>query len=489
MALNQLCKGDVQTGGLDTNGGFFHTGATGTDYSQQTTPQYSVTDGVTAGTTTITSATAAFGTDVVGNGIYVQGGTGSVAAGWYEIISRTNSTTIVVDRSTGLSVGTGATLHIGGCWLTIQQGINAMFTTATGYAGVSDAVLYVKKGTYASTVALVTTNSVGASNYFNRVYGYNTTHGDNPLPGSGNQPVYAVGSGAGVNGLTVSTSGFFFRFITFDGTATSGTKGTKGVQNTGAAYFQMANCKIMNFSQEGLIGGGTNAGTSFCFNEITGCAGTTAVVTITTTAFNFSYNWIHLCTQTAFSSGPSVGSTIIGNLITNISGATSDGIQFGYGININGNTIYGIGRDGIRGNAGAGYNTTINTLIVNNIIAKCVGNGINPVVAAPTPADVYNVNYNAFYSNGANYANINAGANDVSVSINPFVSSDANLASETSPNWGLNNTASAGASFRAAGYPGLMPGLSTSTGYRDLGLFQHQDSGGGGTTYNGFFAT
>ena len=73
-----------------------------------------VTDGVTNGTATITSATASFGTDVVGNLVYVQGGTGSVAANWYEIISRTNATTIVVDRTTGLTAGTGVTLNIGG---------------------------------------------------------------------------------------------------------------------------------------------------------------------------------------------------------------------------------------------------------------------------------------------------------------------------------------------------------------------------------------
>lgn len=107
MPIGAACVWEVRTTGNDTNGGGYAGG--GTDWSQQDAAQYSVTDGVTAGTTTITSATANFGTDVVGNVMYVQGGSGSITAGWYQIVSRTNSTTIVVDRSTGLTAGTGVT--------------------------------------------------------------------------------------------------------------------------------------------------------------------------------------------------------------------------------------------------------------------------------------------------------------------------------------------------------------------------------------------
>src|ERR1043166_7369624 len=117
MALSANTVFEVRNGGSDTNGGGWVTGSSasgGTDWSQQTAAQYSVTDGVTAGSTVITSATAAFGTDVVGNIIYVQGGTGAVSSGWYQIISRTSSTTITVDRLTGLTSGTGVTLKIGG---------------------------------------------------------------------------------------------------------------------------------------------------------------------------------------------------------------------------------------------------------------------------------------------------------------------------------------------------------------------------------------
>src|SRR3989344_4039153 len=114
MALSANTIFEVRTSGSDTNGGGFVTGASGTDWSQQNAAQYAVTDGVTAGTTTITSATANFGTDVVGNIMYVEGGTGAVAAGFYQITARASSTSITVDRSTGLTAGRGVTFNIGG---------------------------------------------------------------------------------------------------------------------------------------------------------------------------------------------------------------------------------------------------------------------------------------------------------------------------------------------------------------------------------------
>lgn len=140
MAISASTQIEIRSGGSDTNGGGYVSG--GTDWTQQDAAQYSVTDGVTAGTTTITSATANFGTDVVGNLISVSGGTGSVAQNWYEIKSRTNSTTIVVDRSTGLTSGTGVTLKIGGALASIG-GLGAALV-ALGTNWVAGLTVHVK---------------------------------------------------------------------------------------------------------------------------------------------------------------------------------------------------------------------------------------------------------------------------------------------------------------------------------------------------------
>lgn len=152
MALSASTVLEVRQNGSDTNGGGYVTGGGGTDWSQQATAQYAVTDGVTAGTTTLTSATAAWGTDVVGNLAYVAGGTGSVTAGWYQVISRTNATTIVVDRSTGLTAGTGVTINIGGALATPGN--------AATIATVNDQKIYIK---YSATPYNLTTATPGAS--------------------------------------------------------------------------------------------------------------------------------------------------------------------------------------------------------------------------------------------------------------------------------------------------------------------------------------
>ena len=104
-------------GAADTNGGGWVPGQSGTDYSfaninSDGSAKYALTNGVTNGTTTI--ATVSASADMIGNIVYVQGGTGSVAANWYQITGQSTGVSITVDRSTGLSAGTGVTLNIGG---------------------------------------------------------------------------------------------------------------------------------------------------------------------------------------------------------------------------------------------------------------------------------------------------------------------------------------------------------------------------------------
>lgn len=120
MALSAKSVFEVRTGGSDTNGGGFVTGATGTDYSQQNsansgTPNKSTTDAVTAASNTLTSATAGFTAAIVGNIIYLAGGTGTLTGAWYQVTAFTNITTVTIDRAPGVS--TGVTMNIGGALL------------------------------------------------------------------------------------------------------------------------------------------------------------------------------------------------------------------------------------------------------------------------------------------------------------------------------------------------------------------------------------
>lgn len=253
MAIGAACVWEVRTTGNDTNGGGYAGG--GTDWSQQDAAQYSVTDGVTAGTTTITSATANFGTDIVGNVMYVQGGTGSVTAGWYQIISRTNATTIVVDRSTGLTAGTGVTLKIGGAFATPGRLSNLL---ATGN------IAWVKAGTYT-----ITTSTVGpsgpyyqSSNIAAVVEGYNSTRGDR----STTQPELNAGTITNVILWRVIGTNAGFSFINLKANGNTQT-GVTGFSYDSSASLASYYCCAIN-----CVTGFSNLNTISCVADT--CSGT-----------------------------------------------------------------------------------------------------------------------------------------------------------------------------------------------------------------------
>lgn len=483
MAFLQPIAFDVDAAtGSDTNGGGFDatSGTPGTNYAWgagQTVIAY--TDLATTGAVAIvTSITRAFIAADVGNVIKVSAGT-NFTTGRYQIIS-VAAGAATLDRVVASGVGSGGTGRLGGALATMQEGVNAALINA---GAVADCRVYIKKGAsaYASTLALTTSGAISPVKSATKILGYFSAHDDDPTVASGNQPVYAVGSGAGVNGYTAAAFGITLMNVTFDGTATSGTKGTKGAQLS-LSDNHVFNCKFVNFSQEGGVA--SQGDSAFINCEFKGCAGTIAAVNASgnLTGGNSQVKncWIHQCTQSGIAVGGS--GSACGNLITNCTGATTDGITGDiYGAIIDGNTIYGMGRDGIRANAVV-YDQHLVASIQNNILAKNGGFGLNFSVAGASPLRAPRIDYNAYYGNASGTVNnVNQGAHDVIVSINPFNSSDANLAAETAPDWGLNNTAAAGAALRGAGFPGNLTGLTTTTGYRDIGLFQHQDAGGAAT--------
>lgn len=477
MAFNNTIafEVDAATGNSVNGGGFDNTSGTpGTNYAWgagQTVISY--TDLATVGVSAIvTSVGRAFIAADVGNVLNITSGT-NFTSGRYQIAS-VSAGAATLDRNCTTGVGASGNAKLGGSLATIQQGINAAFISA---GAVESCAVWVKKGAYTSTLALTTSGSVGTANFNFRILGYNSSHNDNPTPQSGNQPTFAVGSGAGVNGLDESSScGYRIGYITFLGAVTSGTAGVIGINST-SAYITVFACKVSGFSSHGMKGTGQQ--TMFAMSEAVSNGG---VGIYCTNYGKIICNWSHKNT----SHGIQMDSTVagcVGNLVTN-NGARGIDLGDPYGANCSGNTIYGSGTDGIRLGPNS-YDLVLGNICFNNIIAKSGGWGItNAGIVPSNQTTVGTLDYNAYYSNTAgNLQNgVALNTHDVAISINPFNSSDANLASETSPDWGLNNTASAGASLRAAGFPGNFADLTTTTGYKDIGAVQHQDSGGGGTT-------
>lgn len=433
-AINAAVAWEIRTTGADTNGGGFKAGATGTDWTLQDAAQYSVTDGVTAGTTTITSATAAFGTDVVGNVIYVQGGTGSVVAGWYEITVRTNATTITVDRSTGLTAGTGVTLKIGGA--IASPGI-------VGAASAASNPVWIKAGTYACSASNNVASGRVTTGATQRWEGYQTTRGD-----LGTSPVLQ----ASANSVTIFTAanGVTVYNLTFDGNSGTGKTGAIGFSQSGGAFVYAEGCYAVNCATTGF-----NEGGDVLF--LNGCKATTCTTGYLVGGGNRLNSTMYCvasgCT-TGFSAFPGTYDCCIAvNCTTGFVAANSAIIRSC--------TAYGAsGTTGFQASARAGFYGCVST---NNS-----GAGVGFNVIASTIMDGC-----AYYNNGTNVLGtplVNAHA--VTLTADPFTNAAGN-------NFSLNAVSGGGAACRGAAYPATWPGLST-TGYRDIGAVQHADQVGGG---------
>ncbi len=97
----------------ELNGGGYDPGISGagTNYADQDGPQLSLTDLVTAGSTTVTSVTGGFTSAMIGNCLRIAGD------GYYFITARGSSNSITVDRNTGTNAA--ATGRVGGAWATL----------------------------------------------------------------------------------------------------------------------------------------------------------------------------------------------------------------------------------------------------------------------------------------------------------------------------------------------------------------------------------
>ena len=439
-ALDAATVWEVRTAGADTNGGGY-SGTTNTDMSifdnknaagctscQSATVNISVTDGVTNGTTNITSTTANFsaagGTDLRNNVIYVAGGTGSVAAAWYKVVSVTNSTTIVVDRATGLTAGTGVTINIGGALL--SPAIAAASAIATN-------IIYIKNGTYSITSA--SSNVAGGvitSNVTSLWIGYSTNR---TQTNTDTRPIIQTNVSTATQ---VTTNAATFYNINFDGNSQTAAK-----WNAGGAY---AHVKVSGFNT-------ASSGTSMCdYCEITGNSASMFL----SGAGVVSNSEIHGNTATQ------LGFVLLRSLVYSNTGATTDGFSAAEAY---GNVFYANGRDGLAAGANFGY-------WVNNVAEANVRYGLNP------SSTIKVLENNFTYNNNGGTGNTQI----LLTAANPLVQIGSVNITAGSPftnaaggDFSLNSTANQGALVRAAGFPASYP-LGTTASALDGGAAQHAGS-------------
>lgn len=436
---------NVQTGGSPTNGGFFVTGASGTNYSLQNAAQFTATDAVTNGTTTITSATATFTANIVGNGCYISGGSAPITADWYEVVTFTDATTITVDRNTGLAAGTGATINCGGA----LDFPSTAISTAKGHN------IWIKTATYGepdTTIVDATLNQI--------ITGYNTTQGDCTLVTCANRPLIAMTfdnkilwqvGGSLTNGLMQVKN------IRFSNVASVRQWGFNA--QSARASMRIENCQFDGFTVA-IHGDFTidwnwqwlelfsveikNSTSSGIFNKGQGSGGAPIIC-------NSCY--IHNNTTHGIDVSAGPGVYLKNSIISN---------NGGHGVAVSSGTIdffVAINSDFVS-NTNAGVEISNGVGCVNSTFRYCIqlinsifyGNNTYGVNMQVDPVIIANY-FNAYGANTtANRNNFSAGLGDVTLSSNPFTSGTD-----------FSITAS---SLKGTGYPGV---LVTSTGYNSIG--------------------
>jgi hypothetical protein len=447
--------------GNDTNGAGFVAGSSGTDYSQfnnknatactncgSSTVNLSTTDAVCVGTTTLTSATANFSAAIVGNIIFLQGGTGSLGAVWKEVTAFTNATTVTIDSSCAAS--TGVTMNIGGALLTLTQLNTNMGSGFNGWVKATATISLTSGFTWNFT-----SNCTGC---FAQVSGYTTTRGD-----GGHVTLQATAPGFFVMMQIANNNnlaGFTVRNFTLDANGEPNIIGLQFNANDNTAE----NILVLTPSNEGVdfnLAGGI---CRFCYvSASTGTAGVRfagggrtensclfCVVTAGTGSSVGFYYFSGNGNCTICIAGNNAGANGHGFLIANDSGSMT----------LNGWVAYGNGGDGIHWS----NNPQAHPYSIYNGFAW--GNSgwcVNSPNGTFLPGAL-GFNYNGYGGcTSGSLQGISAGANDVTLTADPTTAGGSN-------NFALNGTAGGGAALKAAGFPGVL--ATGGTGFAAIGALQ-----------------
>lgn len=446
MAIGASTVWRVRTGGNDANGAGFNStiASAGTDYSQQDSPQLSLSDLTSSASTTITSATGGFTSAMIGNALRISSGTGATV-GYYFITGCTDTNTITVDRVSGTYTdGVG---RVGGAAANLTAAI-FQAGNSTGNKAAEGNIIYIRGAG---------SNSPSSADYTMTTYvtppNGGTTSGRVRILGENGRPYITV------NGMLIYNN-TYFSFENFVVKCT-GTNGGGAVLNIGGGS-RVRNCKFLMGNQN-YPAIKTNVTTSLSTyiqdveidGESSSAASSGQGILCGSYQTTIDGCHIHDCRDIGVKSNNTAAGIRIFDSV--IKSNRSDGVNCTGNQGYQGNLVI---RNVIRDNLGHGINIAtsaalIEAVIKNNLITghnQASKNGINIAAgtAALNDALAQIIDYNAFYNNTANYSGISAGAHDVVLSADPYVSSS---------DYTLNNTAGGGAACVDAGFPQTIPGL------------------------------
>lgn len=458
MALSPNTVWEVRaTGGDDTFGGGYvaGTGGTGVDYSQQTFAQLSLTDLAAAqNSTTVTSTTGGFTSQMVDNLLHVNVAGTNFVVGWYWVKTFVDTHTITVDRAPATAgAGSGASGKIGGALATINK-------LATGFVSGNEAWL---NGAFTSSATIVF--SMAASN-LNRLTGYGSARGD-----SGHATL-TLQTNTGLIGLNFTGAEFEVSQIDVNCSLLTNSIGIQ-LNSAGTIGSMLFNCKVMNFTTHGIISTGAGGNVFNC--EVTGGNAAYPGTAIFNIAGSIVGCYVHDNSSVGIRTD-SGNSTVVFNVVAN---NTGNGIQLNFSTTCLNNTVHGNGGTGIVVNAGTTKALVKNNIITNNGNVGFVGSSIAPIGARSF------FDGNAYFNNtGGARANADSTSGiygvspytnvlDIILGASPYIGPTTGV----NANFGLNDVSGAGAACRWSGFLNTFPGSTATISYTDLGAVQVPPTG------------
>jgi hypothetical protein len=392
-------RADASPGNI--NGGFFVTGASGTDFSQQAAAQWANLAVTSAGigTTLLTASAAA---TMVGNGLKVISGT-NATVGYYEITAVNPGVSITVDRNwcTG-AVGDGV-CNIGGAHSLGTATDDAIFELA-----IPGNVYYVRGASGTITIGgTISIAAAGTSTLPIKLIGYNSTRGDNPTGST--RPTILTTTVAVTLGLA-----WWCEYMQFSGTAStvltmgnscvlrhvkslnlSGTAGRSAINSAGT-HSVLYMCEAVALRGYAFISGQTN---------------------------HHFFCWYHDSDMGVRLTGTSTPDSFYGCIFSgNVTAAfTSAGAQAGLRT-ISDCTFYGT-----EAKRGIGLDLVTGNTVTR--VTNCIFYGFTTGMNHADAVNVLYSNYNNFFNNTTNRTNIMTGGNDLA--LNPSFANAAQLTGTT----------------------------------------------------------
>lgn len=400
----------------------------GIDYSQSDASRYTGSD-LTGATTTCTSVTNPFTTQMVGNLINLVSGTG-VTAGFYEIIS-VSGVTATLDRSAGttfslVTYNTGGAASLGSG--TSPRSDSNFFALASGLSSGAGKY-FIKGGSGVSYAIGISISGLGAGSTLWPIIweGYTAIRGDRPVGST--RPTFALGTFATTLGANTDVY-----CLQITGTAVT-------MFSMGASSKIFSSKFINTSSNTTRISCSMAANTQLISNEFISYNG--VAVTGPTTGGVISGCYIHDSSQ-GIRLGANAAVFITDNLII---ANTADGINYntavsGAGLVLN-NTVYGA-----ENNLGIGINYSAGN--TNNTVMNNIFYGLSTGVSQGSVQFIDYSNYNDYFNNTTDVSNFPKGPQDIS--LNPVFTNVSQITGTTATSSGSTLTVSAG------GVGSLVPG-------------------------------